>query len=200
MSNYRIHAGVWLGSQFIIEDYCVIGVPPRGASEGELETVLGSEALLRSHTVIYAGNVIGDSFQTGNKVNIRELNHIGDNVSVGTLSVIEHHVEIGNNVRIHSQAFIPEFTVLEDDTWIGPNVVLTNAKYPLSRGVKESLQGPRIKRGAKIGANATILPGVIIGERALVGAGAVVVKDVPAGVVVAGNPARIIRRTADLPY
>ena len=200
MSNYRIHAGVWLGSQFIIEDYCVIGVPPRGASEGELETVLGSEALLRSHTVIYAGNVIGDSFQTGNKVNIRELNRIGDNVSVGTLSVIEHHVEIGNNVRIHSQAFIPEFTVLEDDTWIGPNVVLTNAKYPLSRGVKESLQGPRIKRGAKIGANATILPGVIIGERALVGAGAVVVKDVPAGVVVAGNPARIIRRTADLPY
>jgi acetyltransferase-like isoleucine patch superfamily enzyme len=165
-----------------------------------METVLGSEVLLRSHTVIYAGNVIGDSFQTGNKVNIRELNCIGDNVSVGTLSVIEHHVEIGNNVRIHSQAFIPEFSVLEDDTWIGPNVVLTNAKYPLSRGVKESLKGPRIKRGAKIGANATILPGVVIGEHALVGAGAVVVRDVPAGVVVAGNPARIIRQIADLPY
>jgi acetyltransferase-like isoleucine patch superfamily enzyme len=200
MSNYRICAGVRLGSQFIIEDYCVIGVPPRGASEGEMATVLGSEALLRSHTVIYAGNVIGNSFQTGNKVNIRELNRIGDNVSVGSLSVIEHHVEIGNNVRIHSQAFIPEFSVLEDDTWIGPNVVLTNAKYPLSRSVKESLQGPRIKRGAKIGANATILPGVIIGEQALVGAGAVVVKDVPAGVVVVGNPARIIRQIVDLPY
>jgi len=76
-----------------------------------METILGSQALLRSHTVIYAGNIIGDSFQTGNKVNIRELNRIGDNVSVGTLSVIEHHVEIGNNVRIHSQAFIPEFSV-----------------------------------------------------------------------------------------
>ena len=70
-----------------------------------METVLGSEALFRSHTVIYAGNVIGNSFQTGNKVNIRELNRIGDNVSVGSLSVIEHHVEIGNNVRIHSQAY-----------------------------------------------------------------------------------------------
>ena len=200
MSNYRIYAGVQLGPQSIIEDYCVIGVPPRGASEGEMETVLGSEAYLRSHTVIYAGNVIGNGFQTGNKVNIREWNRIGDNVSVGTLSVIEHHVEIGNNVRIHSQAFIPEFSVLEDDAWIGPNVVLTNAKYPLSRGVKESLKGPRIKRGAKIGANATILPGVVIGENALVGAGAVVVKDVPDGVVVAGNPARIIRQISDLPY
>jgi acetyltransferase-like isoleucine patch superfamily enzyme len=200
MSSYRIYAGVQLGPQSIIEDYCIIGVPPRGVSEGETETVLGSEAHLRSHTVIYAGNLIGDNFQTGNKVNIREWNRIGDHVSVGTLSVIEHHVEIGNNVRIHSQAFIPEFSVLEDDAWLGPNVVLTNAKYPLSRGVKESLKGPRIKRGAKIGANATILPGVVIGEQVLVGAGAVVVKDVPDGVVVAGNPARIIRKLSELPY
>ncbi len=200
MSNYRIYAGVQLGPQSIIEDYCVIGVPPRGASEGEMGTILGSEAYLRSHTVIYAGNVTGNGFQTSNKVNIRECNRIGDHVSVGTLSVIKLHVEIGNNVRIHSQAFIPEFSVLEDNAWLGPNVVLTNAKYPLSQGVKESLQGPRINRGAKIGANATILPGVVIGEHALVGAGAVVVKDVPAGVVVAGNPARIIRQLSDLPY
>jgi acetyltransferase-like isoleucine patch superfamily enzyme len=200
MSNYRIYPGVRLGTHWIIEDYCVIGVPPRGVAEGELKTVLGSEALLRSHTVIYAGNVIGTGFQTGNKVNIRELNRIGDNVSVGTLSVIEHHVEIGNNVRIHSQVFIPEFSILENDSWIGPNVVLTNAKYPLSLGVKKSLKGPLIKRGAKIGANATILPGVVIGESALVGAGSVVVKDVPDGVVVAGNPARIIRQLSDLPY
>ena len=163
MSTYRIYPGVRLGPQAIIEDYCIIGVPPRGAAEGEFETVLGSEAHLRSHTVIYAGNVIGNGFQTGNKVNIRELNRIGDNVSVGTLSVIEHHIEIGNNVRIHSQAFIPEFSVLEDDAWIGINVVRTNAKYPLLPGVKESLQGPRIKRGAKIGANATLLPGVVNG-------------------------------------
>jgi acetyltransferase-like isoleucine patch superfamily enzyme len=168
--------------------------------EGELETVLGSGAYVRSHTVIYAGNIIGNGFQTGNKANIRELNRIGDNVSVGTLSVIEHHVEIGNNVRIHSQAFIPEFSILEDDTWLGPNVVLTNAKYPLSQDVKRSLKGPWIKRGAKIGANATILPGVVVGENVLVGAGAVVVKDIPDGVVVAGNPARIIRQISELPY
>jgi len=199
-NNYRLYPGVRLGPQARIEDYCVIGIPPRGAVEGERETVIGVEAHIRSHTVIYAGNIIGSSFQTGNKVNIREMNRIGDNVSVGTLSVIEHHVEIGNNVRIHSQAFIPEFSILEDETWIGPNVVLTNAKYPLAPSVKESLKGPRIKRGAKIGANATILPGVIVGVNALVGAGAVVVTDVPDGAVVVGNPARVIRQISELPY
>jgi acetyltransferase-like isoleucine patch superfamily enzyme len=162
--------------------------------------VIGGGSWIRSHTVIYAGNRIGRNFVTGNKVNIRECNTIGDDVSVGTLSVIEHHIVVGNRVRIHSQAFIPEFSILDDDCWIGPNVVLTNAKYPMSPGVKDMLKGPRIGRGAKIGANATILPGVTIGDYALVGAGAVVVRDVPAGAVVVGNPARTVRSISELPY
>jgi acetyltransferase-like isoleucine patch superfamily enzyme len=109
-------------------------------------------------------------------------------------------VEIADNVRIHTHVFIPEFSVLEEGCWIGPHVVFTNAKYPLSPGVKDRLAGPIIGRGAKIGANATLLPGVKIGEHALVGAGAVVVSDVPAGAVVVGNPARVIRQVAELPY
>jgi acetyltransferase-like isoleucine patch superfamily enzyme len=133
-------------------------------------------------------------------VNIRELNEIGDDVSVGTLSVIEHHVTIGNNVRIHSQVFIPEYSVIEDGAWLGPNVVLTNAKYPASPEAKANLKGPLIMAKARIGANATILPGVTIGRNALVGAGSVVVKDVPEGAVVAGNPARVIKYVKDLPY
>ncbi len=200
MNQYRIFRNVEIGEGTTIEDYCVIGSPPRGKQEGELETRIGAGSVIRSHTVIYAGNRIGERFQTGNKVNIRELNEIGDNVSVGTISVIEHHVKIGNGVRIHTQAFIPEFSILEDGCWIGPNVVLTNAKYPLSRNVKEELAGPIIKRNAKIGANSTLLPGVVIGENTLVGAGSVITKDVPDGAVVIGNPARIIRYVADLPY
>lgn len=200
MMTSRIYQNVQLGGDAVVEDFCLIGVPPRGAADGELAIVIGDGAVIRSHTVIYAGNRIGRRFQTGNKVNIRELNEIGDDVSIGTLSVVEHHVTIGNGVRIHTQAFVPEFSVLEDGCWIGPNVVLTNAKYPLSPGVKESLAGPTIRRGAKIGANATILPGVVVGEHALVGAGAVVVRDVPAFAVVAGNPARVIGQLADLPY
>lgn len=196
----RIFKGVTLGEGTVVEDFCVIGSPPRGKVDGELETIIGSDSVIRSHTVIYAGNRIGNRFQTGNKVNIREENEIGDNVSVGTLSVIEHHVKIGNGVRIHTQVFVPEFTVIEDDAWLGPNVVITNAKYPLSPGVKESLEGPVIRKGAKVGANATILPGVVIGRNALVGAGSVVTKDVPDGAVVVGNPAKIIKVIEDLPY
>jgi acetyltransferase-like isoleucine patch superfamily enzyme len=200
MSGYIIYRGVELGEGSVIEDYSIVGTPPRGKKDGELATVIGAGAVIRSHSVIYAGNTIGKNFQTGNKVNIRESNRIGDNVSIGTLSVVEHHVEIADNVRIHTQVFIPEFSVLEEGCWIGPNVVFTNAKYPLSPGVKDQLAGPVIKRGAKIGANSTLLPGVVIGENALVGAGSVVVDDVPPGAVVVGNPARVIRQISELPY
>ena len=200
MTTSKIYQNVHLGHGSVVEDFCIVGTPPRGARDGELPTTIGDAAVIRSHTVIYAGNVIGRNFQTGNKVNIRESNRIGNNVSVGTLSVIEHHVEIADNVRIHTQVFIPEYSTLEEGCWIGPNVVFTNAKYPLSPGVKDNLVGPVIRKGAKIGANATLLPGVVIGENALVGAGAVVVRDVPAGAVVAGNPARVIGQIAELPY
>ncbi len=200
MEFQRIFRNVELGPGWVLEDFVIIGAPPRGHEQGELKTTIGERAYIRSHTVIYAGNNIGNDFQTGNKVNIRELNEIGDQVSIGTLSVVEHHVKIGNRVRIHTQVFVPEYTILEDDAWIGPNVVLTNAKYPVSPGVKDALKGPIIKRRAKIGANATILPGVVIGENALIGAGSVVVRDVPAGGVVVGNPARLIKEISSLPY
>jgi len=198
--THKIFPGVTLGDGSVVEDYCIVGSPPRGKKVGELETIIGRRAVIRSHTVIYAGNRIGDNFQTGNKVNIRESNEIGNNVSIGTQSVIEHHVRIGNGVRMHSQVFVPEFTVIEDYAWLGPNVVITNAKYPLSPGVKETLAGPLIKKGAKIGANATILPGVVIGVNSLVGAGSVVTKDVPDDAVVAGNPAKLIKMISALPY
>lgn len=195
-----IYPNVKLEDNYIVEDFVIIGVPPKGYSAGELETIIGDNAVIRSHTVIYAGNKIGNNFQTGNKANIRELNEIGDNVSIGTLSVIEHHIKIGNGVRIHTQVFIPEFTILEDNCWIGPNVVITNAKYPKSLNVKNELKGADIRKFAIIGANSTLLPGVIVGEYAIVGAGSVVTKDVPDKCVVAGNPAKIINTTDNLPY
>jgi acetyltransferase-like isoleucine patch superfamily enzyme len=200
MNTSIVRANVTFGEGAVVEDFCIIGAPPRGAKDGELPTLIGARAVIRSHTVIYAGNVIGSNFQTGNKVNIRESNRIGNNVSVGTLTVIEHHVEIADNVRIHTQVFIPEYSVLEEGCWIGPNVVFTNAKYPLAPGIKDQLAGPIIRKGAKIGANVTLLPGVIVGENALVGAGSVVVSDVAPGSVVVGNPARPIRQISELPY
>lgn len=194
----KLLPNVQLGADATLGEFCILGEPPHGKKIGELETRIGARAIIRSHTVIYAGNVIGDDFQTGHGVLVREENEIGNNVSIGSHSMVEHHVKIGNNVRLHSNVFVPEFSILEDDCWLGPNVVVTNARYPRSKNVKEQLRGAHIQRGAKIGANATLLPGVVIGANALVGAGAVVTHDVPDGVVVAGNPARVIKNVRDI--
>ena len=153
---------------------------------------IGKNPIIREPTVIYHGNEIGDNFQTGHFVTIREDNKIGDDVSVGSHSNIEHHVIIEDNVRIHSSCFIPEYSVLKHDCWIGPNAVLTNAKYPRSINVKNELVGPTVGEYAKIGANSTILPGIKIGKHALIGAGSVIVEDVPDYAIIVGNPGKII--------
>ncbi len=191
--TWRIYPNVIYSDPISIGDFVLVGVPPRNAEPGELATQIGKNAVIRSHGVIYAGNKIGENFQTGHGVMIRELNEIGDDVSIGTHSIIEHHVFLGNGVRIHSNVFIPEYSRVEDGAWIGPNVVFTNARYPLSAGVKQNLKGPSIMAGAKIGANSTLLPGVRIGVGALIGAGSVVTKDVPDYAVFVGNPARFVR-------
>lgn len=196
--SLRIYPNVLLGNGPSLGEFVILGEPPRGCAPGELKTIIGSEAVVRSHTVIYAGNVIGDHFQTGHGVLIREENHIGHNVSIGSHSIIEHHVKVGDNVRIHSNTFIPEFSQLEDGCWVGPCVIFTNARYPRSPRAKESLRGPLVRSQAKIGAGAVLLPGVTIGRGALVGAGAVVVRDVPDGKVVVGNPARVVNDLSKL--
>ena len=193
--SYLIYENVIIGKKPKIGTFVIIGEGNKG-----MVTHIGDNALIRSHTIIYSGNSIGHHFQTGHGVLLREKNRIGNDVSIGTHTVIEHHVTIGNNVRIHSGAFIPEYSILEDDCWIGPHVVLTNAKYPKSKNVKKKLQGPCIKKGAIIGANVTILPGVIIGENTLVGAGSVVTEKIPANYVVAGSPAKKINVLKNLPY
>jgi acetyltransferase-like isoleucine patch superfamily enzyme len=194
-----VYPGVTLGEGVVVEDHCIIGCPPAG-SAAPLATVIGEHSRIRSHTVIYAGTTIGAHFQSGNKANIREHCVIGARVSVGTLAVLEHHVRIEDGVRIHSQAFIPEYSVLKSESWVGPAAVLTNAAYPASPGAKAGLKGVVLEPRARVGANATILPGVVLGENCLVGAGSVVTRDVAPGDVVAGNPARPIRRITDLPY
>ena len=191
-STAIIHPNVTLGQDVVVEDFCIIGLPFQGMKK--VQTIIGSGSIIRAGTYIYAGNQIGKNFQTGNKANIRELNQIGDNVSIGTHSVIEHHISIGNNVRIHSQVFVPEYSTLENDCWIGPNAVLTNARFPKHVSVKDELKGPLIGNNAKIGANATILPGIKIGKNSLIGAGCVVTKHVNSETIVVGNPSKTLRK------
>jgi len=187
-----IYPNVSIGIDVVIEDFCIIGIPFKGM-KGE-KTIIGDGAIIRSGTYIYAGNKIGKNLHTGNKVNIRELNIIGDNVSIGTLSVIEHNILIHDGVRIHTQVFVPEYTILEENCWLGPNVVLTNSKYPKHHKAKHSLKGAHIKQNAKIGANVTLLPGISIGEGSLIGAGSVITKDIANGVIAAGSPTKVLRK------
>ena len=187
-----IHPGVKLGINVKVGAFCIIGEPSSGNDPGDQETIIGENSNIRSHTVIYSGNIIGHSFNTGHHVVIREENNIGDNVSIGTQSCIEHHVKIENGVRIHSQVFVPEYCELEEEVWIGPNVVLTNAKYPRGKNVKTLLDGVKVRKRAKIGANVTILPGKEIGQDVLIGSGSVITKDVEEQSVMAGNPAKKI--------
>ncbi len=126
---------------------------------------------------------------------------IGDDCGIGSFVEIRKGVKIGNKVKIQAFVFIPEGVVIEDEVFIGPNVVFTNDKYPRSTDKQGNLLTPntngpmltKVCRRASIGANATILCGITIGEEAVVGAGAVVTKNVPAQVTVIGNPAKILR-------
>lgn len=192
MDTIRIYPNVRLGHNVHIEDFCIIGVPPRGKAPGELETIIGDNAVIRSHGVIYAGNTIGNDLQTGHHVFIRELNRIGDNVSIGTGADVEHHTIIEDDVRVHSHAAVPEYTHLKKGCWIGPYTNFINCWHPGCPKAKECIKGPTIGRYAKIGTNVLIYPRINIGEHAFVGAGAIIRKDVPDRAVVVGTNNKII--------
>jgi len=192
-----IYPNVFLGKNPVIGPWCVLGKPPRGYNEGELELVIGDNAIIRPFTTIYAGVYIGDDLQTGQGASIRENNKIGDRVKVGTNCAIEFGNRIGDDVSIHSNCFMAN-TTLENNVVLAPNVVFTDDLHPACPRYLECLRGPTIRRGAKIGANSTILPGVTIGAFALIGAGSVVTGDIPGRSVAYGNPARVVKRIDNL--
>lgn len=187
MKNYGVNT-VGKGAQ--IFEPVTLGFPSREkiGTTGYQGTVIGSSAVIRSGTVIYCDVTIGDRFSCGHNVVIREQTRIGDSVSVGTASVIEGRTTIGNEVNLQSLVYVPTDTTIGNRVFIGPNTVLTNDRYPPTR--TGGLQGPVINDGASIGGNVTLLPGVCIGEEALVAAGAVVTRDVPARALAIGAPAR----------
>lgn len=122
---------------------------------------------------------------------------IGSNCNICASTLIEGDVVVGDNVTVKSGVYLWDGTRIEDNVFIGPNATFTNDKFPRSKQYPDAFSGIIVKRGASIGANATILPGVVIGESAMVGAGAVVTKDVMPYTVVVGNPAKAIKMSAD---
>ena len=150
--------------------------------------------------------LISEDVKLGRNVRMRAFVNlygctIGDDVRIGTFVEIQKGARIGNNCKIQSHSFLCEGVTLEDEVFVGHNVTFINDRFPratndegVPKGENEWTCEPTlVKRGAAIGSGVTILCGITIGERAIIGAGSVVTKDAPAGAIVAGNPARLIR-------
>ncbi|AHG02312.1 transferase (plasmid) [Halostagnicola larsenii XH-48] len=152
-------------------------------------TEIGDDATIRDGSIVYGNVTIGDGFTTGHDVLVREASTIGDNVLVGTKTVIDGHTTIGSDVSLQTGVYVPTETTIGSNVFVGPGVVMTNDEYPVRTDA--DLDGPTIERGASIGANATLLPGVTVGENAFVAAGALVTADVPRNSLAVGSPARI---------
>lgn len=178
---------ITIGKKSEIDKTAIIGYKTDRKIQ-EQKLVIGNNAKIRSGSVIYSGSTIGNNLQTGHNVVIREENIIGNHFSIWSNSVIDYGCKIGNNVKVHNNVYLSQFTTVEDDVFIAPGVATANDPCPTCG---KCMKGPTIKKGARIGMNVTLLPHVTVGEYALIGAGAVVTKDIPPGAVAYGNPARV---------
>lgn len=153
---------------------------------------------LRCGTVVYGGSTIGERLETGHNVVLREDCVIGDDVSIWSNTVIDYGTVLGNRVKVHCNCYVAQYTEIGDDAFLAPGVSIANDLYPGQESSREVMSGPSIGAGAQLGVNVTVLPFVRIGEGAIIGAGSVVTRDVPAGAVAYGNPAQVHGQVADL--
>jgi acetyltransferase-like isoleucine patch superfamily enzyme len=176
-----------------VDPHVLIGYTP-GRQLEDLTLRIGPRARLRSGTVIYAGSTIGAGLETGHNVLIREQNLLGDHVQVWNNTTIDYGCRIGHHVKIHANCYIAQFTTLEDDVFLAPGVTIANDLHPGCAFSKGCMRGPTLKRGVQVGVNTTLVPMITLGEFSVIGAGAVVTRDVPPYSLVLGNPARVTKR------
>ena len=198
-----VYPGTVIGEGCVIGDHAVVGkqpaLSPRStASREELPPlVLGAGSIVSAGAIVFAGTRIGERVIVGDQACVRERCQIGDDVVIGRGSLVENDTTIGSLTKIQANAYVTAYSTLEEEVFIAPCVITTNDNFMGRTEQRHELRrGPTIRRGARVGGGAVLCPGVEIGEEAFVGAGAVVVRDVPPKAVVVGNPARQIREVA----
>jgi acetyltransferase-like isoleucine patch superfamily enzyme len=199
-----VFPGTVIGEGCRILDYAVVGkqptLSPRSTAKREElpALVLGPGTVVSTGAIVFAGTTIGEGAVVGDQACIRERCTLGDGVVVGRGSLVENDTAIGDRTKIQADAYVTAYSTLEEDVFIAPCVVTTNDNFMGRTEKRHALRkGPTIRRGARIGGGAVLLPGIEIGEEAFVGAGAVVLRDVPARALMVGNPARQIREVPD---
>jgi acetyltransferase-like isoleucine patch superfamily enzyme len=199
-----VHEGTVLGEGVKVLEHAVVGkqptLSPRSTAKREPlpPAVIGADTVVSTGAIVFAGTTVGERVILGDQSCVRERVTIGDDVVVGRGSLIENDTTVGAMTKIQADAYITAYSTLEEHVFVAPCVVTTNDNF-MGRTERrhELIQGPTIRRGARIGGGAILCPGIEIGEEAFVGAGAVVTKDVPPRAVVVGSPARVIREVPD---
>lgn len=196
--NTAILDNVMIGDDTIICNNCIIGEPTNdyyfNQEYKNPKTVIGSNSLIRSHTIIYSGCSIGDDFSTGHRVTIRENMKIGNHCRIGTLSDLQGLSEIGNYCWLHSNVHIGQNSKIGSFVFIYPYTVFTNDPHPPSN----ICIGPTVDDYTQIAVGVILLPGVKLGKHVVVGAHAVVGKDVEDYQLVVGNPAKPLKDVREL--
>ncbi len=191
-NDVSLGKGSSVGANCILGEYQMDFYQDRKYHQHEL--VIGEKAIIRSGCIIYGGTLIGENFQSGHNVTIRENAVIGNNVSAGTLTDIQGHCKIGNYVRMHSSVHVGMSSVIDDCCWIYPFVVFTNDPTPPS----DTEIGVHVHAFAVVATNSIILPGIDIQSDALIGAGTIVNRNVDRYQVVVGNPGKSIGDIRDI--
>ena len=195
-----IHTGTHIGDNTRIDDFSVIGKEPMRAKRSifkdeDLDAAqVGENCLIGAHAVVYRGSVLHGHNLIADGAAVREQVEIGEYTIIGRNATIENKTRVGKKCKLETNCYITAYSEIEDYCFIAPGVHTTNDNF-LGRTKErfKHFKGVTVRRGGRIGGHAVILPGIVIGEDAVVGAGAVVTRDVPPRKTVIGQPARIFR-------
>ncbi len=200
-NNVIIYEGSKFGDNVKILDNAVIGKQPTPPfKEHEVFKIsltppieFGSNIILGTGSIFYAGSKIKNYFYSADRIIVRESVKIGNYVSIGKDAIVEHHVSLGDYTKLQSKVLVGEGMTVEDHVFIGPYFNGTCDKF-MNRIEERVFEPPTIKRYARIGAHVILMAGITVGQDAVVGAGAVVTKDIPDYSIALGIPARVVKK------